>query len=132
MSWPIIFRQHVFKTKEEEGLTYQQTADRFNIGISTLFRWARKIEPDTKNNHRPLKISMTALEEDIKRYPDAYQRERAARLGVSKHCIWNALKKLGVTYKKNPSNTRKLTLLPEKNLQKESSNTKKTNAPSST
>ena len=44
---------------------------------------------------------MNALEEDVKTHPDAYQYERAARLGVSQRAIGNALKRLGVSYKKN-------------------------------
>ena len=44
---------------------------------------------------------MKALEEDVKTHPDAYQYERSARLGVSERAIGYALKRLGVSYKKN-------------------------------
>ena len=44
---------------------------------------------------------MEALAEDVKTYPDAYQYERANRLGVSSSGIGHALKRLGVSYKKN-------------------------------
>ncbi len=44
---------------------------------------------------------MARLKQDIVDYPDAYQYERAERLGVSQIGIWHALKRLGVTYKKN-------------------------------
>ena len=44
---------------------------------------------------------MTKLIEDIEKYSDAYQYERAERLGVSKAGIWYALKRLNITYKKN-------------------------------
>ena len=37
---------------------------------------------------------MQALVDDIKRYHDAYQYERAARFGVSKSVIQHALKRL--------------------------------------
>lgn len=46
---------------------------------------------------------MKALEEDVKIYPDAYQYERDARLGVSQRAIGYALKRLGVSYKKTLS-----------------------------
>ena len=118
MTWPLAFRKHVLKTKEEEGLTYEQTSKKFNIGISSLFRWNKQLEPKTTWYKRPVKLDMQALKQDIESYPDAYQRERAARLNVSKHCIWKALKRLGVTYKKNPLSIRKLTLLPVKNSQR--------------
>jgi hypothetical protein len=41
------------------------------------------------------------LAQDVKNNPDAYQYERAKRLGVSKQGINHALKRLGVTYKKS-------------------------------
>ena len=44
---------------------------------------------------------MDALARDVEAYPDAYQYERAARLGVSIRCVGYALKRLGVTYKKS-------------------------------
>jgi transposase len=44
---------------------------------------------------------MKVLEEDVKTHHDAYQYERAARLGVSQRAIGYALKRLGVSYKKN-------------------------------
>ena len=44
---------------------------------------------------------MEALKIDIEEYPDAYQYERAERFGVSQKGIYEALKRLGVTYKKN-------------------------------
>ena len=47
------------------------------------------------------KINMEALKEDLKAYPDGYLKERAERLNVSHNCIWRALKRLKITYKKN-------------------------------
>ena len=38
---------------------------------------------------------------NITKYSDAYQYERAERLGVSQSSIHSALKRLKVTYKKN-------------------------------
>ncbi len=35
----------------------------------------------------------------VRDHPDAYQHERAARFGVTPKAIWQALRKLGVTYK---------------------------------
>lgn len=42
----------------------------------------------------------SGYKKDIELYPDAYQYERTARLGVSAMGIWHALRRLGVTYKK--------------------------------
>ncbi len=43
---------------------------------------------------------MEILAQDVKDHPDAYQCERAKRLGVSTQGINHALRRLGVTYKK--------------------------------
>ena len=45
---------------------------------------------------------MEALKKDIEDYPDSFQYERAERFGVSASGIQHALKRLKVTYKKNP------------------------------
>ena len=45
---------------------------------------------------------MKRLENDVEKQPEAYLCERAKRLGVSISCIWYALKRLLITYKKNP------------------------------
>jgi transposase len=113
MTYPLKFRQHILAVQKQEGLSYQQAADRFHIGIASLVRWAKNLEP-AKSRYKPdTKIDKQKLIEDIKRYPDAYQYERAARLGVSKSGIYHALKRLGFTFKKRPSSIRRLTILPD-------------------
>ena len=63
---------------------------------------------------------MDALARDVEAYPDAYQYERAARLGVSVRCVGYALKRLGVTYKKSLTSSqggrRQAYSLPKNNL----------------
>jgi transposase len=114
MGYPLKFREHVMKTKKEEGLSYVQVAKQFRIGLTTVMRWTKRITPKSKRNKPALKIPLEALREDVERHADAYQWERAARFGVSIMAICYALRKLGVTYKKNASSIRRLTLLPEK------------------
>jgi hypothetical protein len=46
-------------------------------------------------------VNMDALKKDIELYPDAYQYEKAERLGCTRGGIYHALKRLGVIYKKN-------------------------------
>jgi len=101
MTYPIEFRQHVLKVKEQETLTYAETAKRFRIGIASLMRWAKRIEPCRQRNKPAMRIDMQALEQDVQHYPDAYQYERASRLGVSKSCVWWALKRLKLSRKKD-------------------------------
>ena len=60
------------------------------------FLYGRK----TTRNKAPTKIPDDALIEDVKRYPDDYNYERARRLNCSKTGIFNALKRLGISQKK--------------------------------
>jgi transposase len=71
--------------------------------------------PTGKRNKPNTKLNLSKLIEDVQQYPDAYQYERAERLGVSESCVWKNLKKLKITYKKNTkapeSRRRKATII---------------------
>lgn len=99
----IRFCLKVLSVKEKEGLSFAKTAERFCVGHASVVRLSQKPEPQTNRYKPPIKINMQALKQDILLYPDAYQYERADRLHVSATGIWHALKRLGVTYKKNSS-----------------------------
>ena len=101
MAYSLDFRRHIFRIKEKEGLTYQETSARFGITIRTLFRWANRIEPKTHRDKPSTKIDMEALKRDVMEHPDRYQYERAEVFGVSQSAIFYALKRLGVSNKKN-------------------------------
>lgn len=105
MSYSLDFRLHVLKVKEAERLTFQECSSRFCVGIASLVGWSKNPYPKTKRNKPTTKIDMEALKRDIEEYPDAYQYERAQRFGVTATGIWHALKRLGVTYKKNPKSS---------------------------
>ena len=100
MTYETSFRKHVFKIKEKEKLTYEQTSKRFGINIRTLFRWKHK-PIDTKRRNKPAtKINMAGLKKDIDNRPDAYNYERAARFKVSTHARWAAMRPLKISHKK--------------------------------
>ena len=101
MAYSLDFRKQVFKVKQKEKLTFEQTSDRFSIPIRTLFRWQNRIEPKTKRDKPSTKIDMEALAKDVKDNPDLYQYERAKAFGVSQSAIFYALKRLKISYKKN-------------------------------
>ena len=103
MTYSIDLREKVLSVKEQECLSFQVVADRFQIGVATVFRWSKRIEPKRTREKPPLKISNEALLADIDECPDAYIYERAKRLGVSRSGIQHALKRLKITYKKNIS-----------------------------
>ncbi len=101
MAYSLDFRKQVFKVRRQEGLTFEQTSDRFGIPTRTLFRWQACIEPKTKRNKPAAKVDMDALAKDVKDNPDSCQYERAKKFGVGQSTIFYALRRLKVSYKKN-------------------------------
>jgi len=101
MTYSLDFRQKVFAYKTKKGLTFEQTSDHFDIGLRTLFRWQRSIEPCLNRNKPATKIDMEVLTADIQKSPDDYQWERAIRFNVTQPAITKALKRLNISYKKN-------------------------------
>ena len=118
MAYSLDFRRKVLSVQKSENLTFKETADRFQIGIASLTRWHRCIEAQPAASRRG-KIDKEALLRDVELYPDAYQHERAERFGVCRKAIWSALRKLGISYKKNAaspqSERRRTAYLPRKN-----------------
>ena len=101
MTYPLKLRQKVFSIKDKFGLTFQQTSERFDIPIRTLFRWQRQLEPVTRRNKPATKIDMGALSQHVTDHPDAYLHEIAEAFDVTPQAIHYALKRLGISYKKN-------------------------------
>ena len=101
MTYPLKFRQKVLSIREKEGLTIAEVASRFDIGVASVVRWLKSPEPKP-HGRRCRKIDLKVLARDVIDHPDAYQYERAERLGVRQSAINYALKLLGVTYKKSP------------------------------
>lgn len=102
MSYDKRFRKHVLQVRAEEKLSLSKVALRFGIGKQTVYNWTKRIDEKKKRIKVCKKLDMEALKLDIEMYPDAYQIERAQRFGVTQMGIWHALKRLGVSYKKNP------------------------------
>jgi transposase len=100
MSYSLDFRRRVMSLRNREGLSFSSTAERFGVGVATLKRWAKHIEPRSYKRKKR-KIDLARLRDDVRDYPDAYQYERAARFDVTPKAIWKALRELGVTYKKS-------------------------------
>jgi hypothetical protein len=101
MTYSLAFQRKIFALKSERGLTFLETFRLFNISIATLFRWCLKIEPQKTPDKPATKIDMEALKKDVEDYPDTYHYKRAKRLNVAQRTVGYALKRLGVTYKKN-------------------------------
>ena len=101
MTYSLQFHQKVFSTKEKLHLTFEQTSQRFDVPIRTLFRWQRNMTPFMNRNKPATKLNMAELAKDVEMAPDAYQWERAKRLGVAQRTIGYGLQRLKVSYKKN-------------------------------
>lgn len=101
MTHSVDFRRHVLCIKKKEGLTFEQTAKCFTVGIASLIRWNKTLTPKATRENRPRKLDLKALAKDVETNPDSYQYERALRFGVHQKTIWTGLRKLNVTYKKS-------------------------------
>lgn len=101
MTYSSDFRRKVLSVREKEGLTIAQVAARFCVGVASVVRWLKEPEPRGTRNKPWTKIDRAALAQDVLDHPDAYQYERAKRLGVSEKGIGHALRRMGLSYKKN-------------------------------
>jgi transposase len=109
MTYSLDFRKKVLAIKEQEGLTGKEVSVRFGIGEANIMRWNKCLEPQRTRNKPATKLDMKALEQDVKDNPEAYQYERAARLGVCQRAVGYALERLNVSYKKKHCRIRKRT-----------------------
>lgn len=109
MTYALKFREKVLEVRAREGLTIAQVAARFDVGVASVVRWLKSPVPKARRNKKATRIDMAALERDVREHPDAFQYERAARFDVSRRGIGQALRRLGVTYKKKRSHIPKRT-----------------------
>ena len=65
--------------------------------------------PKSKRRRKAKKLDMEGLKEDVNKHPDLYQYERAEKFKLSQNCIHKGLKRLGISYKKKPSNIQRQT-----------------------
>lgn len=87
MAYSIDFRRKVLEIKERDGLSFEEAALRFGISKSSVSRWAKRLEPCRTRNKVATKINPDHLIRDVEQHPDAYQHERAERLGCSQRGI---------------------------------------------
>jgi transposase-like protein len=101
MTYSLDFRRKVLSVREREGLRIADVATRFGVGIASVTRWLNRIEPQRTRYKPATKIDRIALARDVREHPDAYQAERAKRLGVSEKGIGHALRRMNLSRKKN-------------------------------
>ena len=61
MSHPVPFRRHVLRIKERDGLSFTQVADRFSVGVASVKRWSKRLDPKPYNRRKGLKIDLEKL-----------------------------------------------------------------------
>ncbi len=79
-------------------------ARRFQVSRASVYNWLQA--PDGLAYQRPgprhpRRLDWEALRAHVRQEPDRTQKERARHFGVSRHCIWRALRQRGITWKKN-------------------------------
>ncbi|MDH4154641.1 MAG: IS630 family transposase [Nitrospira sp.] len=84
------------------GGSKAEAARRFPVGEASVYRWLKPggLTYQRPGPRRPRKLNWEQLRCHVENHPDRTQAERARHFHVSRHCIWNALRKLGVTHKK--------------------------------
>ncbi len=100
MTYSIDYRKQVLSSIAD-GMTIREAALFYGLSTSTIHSWQQNVVPKTTRNKEPTKIPDDALIEDVKKHPDDYNYERARRLNCSQTGIFNALKRLGISQKKD-------------------------------
>ena len=101
MTDSIDFRRQALMITAQDQLSLEATAKRFGVGKASIVRWPKPIEAQRTRNQPATTINMEAWKPEVEEYPEAYQYERAQRVGVSQRGIGYALKRLGICRKKN-------------------------------
>jgi transposase len=99
------FREAVLR-HVDAGHSQEETRKLFRIGMNTITKWKKLQEETGSLGDRPLnrkwrKIDPELLREDVEKYPDDFDKERAERFGCSEDGICKALKRLKIPRKKN-------------------------------
>lgn len=100
--------------QKRKSLSIRQLALKYDLSPQTIHKWEKGGLPKRTRNRPNTKLDINLLIADIKAHPRSFQYERAQRLGVSDTCIFNNMKKLGVTYpqeNRTNNNQRKYAIL---------------------
>lgn len=86
------------------GGSKEEAAWRFQVSRASVYRWVGA--PDGLSYKRPgpkgpRRLDWQALRRQVEEPSDMTQKERARHFGVSRHCIWHALQKMRLSFKKN-------------------------------
>ena len=86
------------------GGSKAEAARRFQVGRASVYRWVNAPEGlrySRPGPRGPRRLDWEALRRQIQEQSDRTQKQRARHFDVSRHCIWYALQKMGLSRKKN-------------------------------
>ena len=108
MRYSVDFRKRAIALAKKEK-NKSKVCRWLRIGRTTLDRWLARndLTPHKPGPTAPRKLNLDELKEHVKAHADAYQRERADDLKVSRATIGRGLRKLGIRRKKNDALPRK-------------------------
>ncbi len=92
----------------ESGGSKAKAARRFHVSWGSVHTWTSAEDglsykkPGPKG---PRSLDLETLRCHVETNDDMTQSERARHFGVSRHCIWYNLRRLGITWKKNSPDT---------------------------
>jgi len=101
MTYSADFRAQVIKSVKNKDMSIRQACTFYNVSKTALQRWLKDSSIKQTRDKPPSKISNEALLKDVEQYPEDYLYERARRLNCSKTGIHTALKRLGISQKKD-------------------------------
>ena len=105
MTYSIDFRKRAI-TFVKEGHTRAETCRLFGINPTTLYKWEKMLENqgnlvDKTRQRPPRKLPKDELLTYVEQHPDAYLREIADHFSCTINAVWKALRKHGITLKKD-------------------------------
>ena len=107
MGYDIKYRERVLEYMNE-GHTEKETAEVFKVSTFAIWSWKTRLKETgtlapKKRESKWRKIDPEKLLKYVAENPDAYQHEIATAFGVRLYAIQKAMKRLGITRKKNHS-----------------------------
>ena len=101
MTYSADFRAQVIKSVKNKDMSIRQACTFYNVSKTALQRWLKDSSIKQTRDKPPNKIPNEALLKDVEQYPDYYLYERARRFNCSKTGMHTALKRLGISQKKD-------------------------------
>ncbi len=98
----------MIKSIKQQDMSIRQACTFYNISKTTLQRWLKNSSIKQTRDKPPTKIHDDLLLKDIEQHPDDYLYERAQRFNCSKTGIHTALKRLGISQKKDLGTSKSL------------------------